>query len=219
MKKSVLVCGLGRFGRSVVQGLYERGHDVFVIDRNEDALDHVRDMVVSGAILDVANDDEELLRLVGEKNFDEAVVAMGEDFEGTIMAVQVLKEAGVKVSAKALNARRGNVLLRMGADRVVFPERDMGLRLAQIIATDVSIDILELPKGFVVEQSEVGLGFAGRTIEELDLSNKFGIWILLVYTNDDVIQPKAGTRLNKGDIIVVFGQKNVMCSFEKANFG
>lgn len=108
-------------------------------------------MIVSGAILNVADEDDELTRIIGEKNFDQAVVAMGADFEGTLIATHILKEDGIRVSVKASNERRGNVLVKMGADLVVFTERDMGRRLAQLISTEAKIDVLELPQGLVVE--------------------------------------------------------------------
>lgn len=219
MKKSVLIIGIGRFGQGVVEGLYEKGHDIFAIDKREDALEDVRSMIVSGAILDVAENDDELIRLVEEKNFDEAVIAMGEDFEGTVLATYVLKEAGVTVSVKAANERRGNVLTKMGADRVVFPERDTGRRLAAFISHKSLIDVFEFPQGFVVEQMETGSGFAGRTIEQLNVNNRFGIWILLVYHNGSPVTPKAATRINLGDRILVFGRKDDMDLLEKENFG
>jgi trk system potassium uptake protein TrkA len=176
-------------------------------------------MIVTGAILNVAENDDELAKLVEEKNFDEAVVAMGEDFEATLMATHVLKEAGIPVSVKASSERRGNVLSKLGADRVVFPERDMGRRLAQIISTEAEIDVLELPRGFMVEKMDVGRGFHGRTVQNLDTSKRFGIWLLLLYQGDTAIQPMADTIMRKGDKMVVFGQKDNMQHFEKENFG
>lgn len=219
MKKSILVVGVGRFGRGVIEGLFERGHDIFAIDKHEDNLDDVRDMIVSGAILDVAENDDGLIRIVGEKNFDEAVVAMGEDFEGTLIATHILKEAGIRVSVKAGSVRKGNVLEKMGADRVVFPERDMGRRLAQFISSDGVIDLLELPQGFIVEQMEVGVRFAGRTIAQLNTTNRFGVWILLIYKNDEAQQPLATTVLERGDNIIVFGKRANVLVFEEANLG
>lgn len=218
-KKSILVIGVGRFGRGVIEGLFEHGHDIFAIDEDEESLDHVRDMIISGAIMDVGEDEEELARLVGEKNFDEAVVAMGADFEGALIATSILKEAGVRVSVKASTRRRGNVLEKMGADKVVFPERDMGLRLAHSISAESEIDFLELPQGFIVEQLEVGSGFTEKTIAKLNTTNRFGIWILLVYHDGEPMQPTATTRLTRGDIMVVFGQKTKLHLFEAENFG
>lgn len=217
MKKSILVIGIGRFGRGVIEGLYEEGHDIFAIDANEEALENVRDMIVSGAILDVANDDEELIRIVGDKNFDEAVVAMGEDLEGALIATHIIKEAGILVSVKASTERRGNVLTKMGADRVVFPERDIGRRLAHLISNDSVIDLLELPQGFVVEQLGVGKSFIGKTMVEMDIPRRFGVYILLVYRGEQSIQPLAATILHAGDEIIVFGQRNRLQEFEQEN--
>ena len=218
-KKSILVIGAGRFGRGVIEGLYEQGHDIFLIDRDEEALDHVRDMIISGAIMDVGDDEEELAQLVGQRNFDEAVVAMGSDFEGALIATSILKEAEARVSVKASTRRRGNVLEKMGADKVVFPERDMGLRLAHTISAESEIDFLELPRGFVVEQLEVGPGFAEKTISKLDTTNRFGISILMIYHNGEPEQPTPTTHLTRGDIMIVFGQKTKLHLFETENFG
>ncbi|MDD2497826.1 MAG: TrkA family potassium uptake protein [Desulfitobacteriaceae bacterium] len=218
MKKSVLVIGLGRFGQGVVEGLYELGHDIFAIDKDEEVLEDIREMIVSGAILDVAENDDDLTRIVGEKNFDEAVIAMGQDFEGALLATHVLKEAGIPVTAKAANARRGHILKKMGADRVILPERDTGWRLAQFISNSAAVDILELPQGFVVEQITIGAGINNQTIAELNANNRFGVWILLIYNNDIPITPTASTRLHKGDVMIIFGKKDNMTIFEKENF-
>lgn len=218
MKKSVLVIGVGRFGRGVIEALYELGHDVYAIDKDENAIEDVRDMIVSGAIFDVAEHDEELSRIVAERNFDEAVVAMGQDLEGTLIATHVLKEAGIPVSAKASSERRGNILEKMGVDRIFFPERDTGRRLAKFIANNRVVDILELPQGFVVEQMPVGKGFHGKSIASLNTNNRLGIWIMLIYRNNEPILPVASTVLQKEDVMIVFGAKKNMPAFEKENF-
>lgn len=218
MKKSVLVIGVGRFGRGVIEALYELGHDVYAIDKDENAIEDVRDMIVSGAIFDVAEHDEELSRIVAERNFDEAVVAMGQDLEGTLIATHVLKEAGIPVSAKASSERRGNILEKMGVDRIFFPERDTGRRLAKFIANNRVVDILELPQGFVVEQMPVGTGFHGKSIASLNTNNRLGIWIMLIYRNNEPILPVASTVLQKEDVMIVFGAKKNMPAFEKENF-
>lgn len=218
MKKSVLIIGIGRFGRSVTQALHEKGHHIFAIDKSEEALEEVRDMIVSGAIFDVAENDRELSRLIGEKNFDEAVITTGHDLEAALLATYVLKEAGIPVSVKASSTRRGDILKKMGADRIVFPERDTGRRLAQFITNHRVVDILELPQGYVVEQMAIGSGFHGETIAQLNTNNRFGIWIMLIYHNNQPIPPTASTILYKDDIMIVFGKKEDMSQFEKANF-
>lgn len=218
MKKSILVIGVGRFGRGVIEGLYEKGHDIFAIDANEDALENVRHMIVSGAIMDVAENDDELSKIVDDKNFDEAVVAIGEDLEGALIATHILNEAGLPVSVKASTERRGNVLMKMGADRVVFPERDIGRRLAHLIANDSVIDLLELPQGFVVEQLGVGRKFTDQTMAEMDIPSRYGVYVLLVYRGDIPIQPQASTVLHIGDEVIVFGKRDKLEEFEKENF-
>lgn len=218
MKKSVLVIGVGRFGRGVIEGLYELGHDIFAIDKDEEALEDIQDMIVAGIVLDVAENDDDLIQIVEEKNFDEAVVAMGQDFEGALMATHVLKEASIPVSTKAATERRGQVLTKMGADRVILPERETGRRLAQFISNSSAVDILELPQGFVVEQMTIGAGFDNQIISDLNTNNRFGVWILLIYNNDIPITPTASTRLNKGDVMIIFGKKENMKMFEKENF-
>jgi trk system potassium uptake protein TrkA len=107
----------------------------------------------------------------------------------------------------------------MGADRIVFPERDMGLRLAHVISTEAEIDTLELPQGFVVEQLEVGPGFANKTLDRINTFERFGIWVLLVYQGYEPVQPTANTLLKQGDIIVVFGRNIKLSKFEEANLG
>ncbi len=218
MKKSVLVIGAGRFGKGVIEGLYERGNDVVAINKNEEGLEPVRDMIVSGIILNVGEDDDKLARFIEERSFDEAVVATGEDFEATLMATQILKEANIRVSVKTSSDRRGSILAKLGADRVIFPERDMGLRLAQQISNEAEIDVLDLPQGFTVEKIVVGRGFHGKTIGSLNTTNRFGISMLLIYRDSEVIMPKASIELQKGDGLVVIGKKTNMAAFEKENF-
>jgi len=218
MKKSVLVIGVGRFGRGVIETLYELGHDVYAIDKDENAIEDVRPMIVSGAIIDVVENEDELSRIVAEKSFDEAVVAMGQDLEATLIATHILKEAGIPVSAKASSERRGKILEKLGVERVLFPERDTGRRLAKLISNDRVVDIMELPQGFVVEQMPIGKGFHGKTIASLNTNNRFGIWIMLIYHNNEPILPAASTVLQMGDMMIVFGAKKNMPAFEKENF-
>lgn len=217
MKKSVLVVGVGRFGRGVIESLFEMGHEVFAIDSTEGALDDVRDMIVSGAIINVAENDDELSRIVGKKNFDAAVVAMGIEFEAALIAAHVIKEAGIPMYAKAASERRGNILNKMGVEQVVFPERDSGRRLAHFINNSDAVDILDLPQGYIVEQMTIGEGFDQKTILELNLGRRLEVKILLIYHNATPIAATASARLQKGDTMIVFGQKTNVHALEKEN--
>jgi len=217
MKKSVLVLGAGRFGRGLIEGLSELGHDIFVIDSDEEALNDVRDMILSGAIIDVAENDDELTRIVEKKSFDAAVVAITRDFEGALIATHIIKEAGIPVYVKAANARRGSILTKMGVDQVIFPEHDSGRRLAKFIDNSSAIDMLELPHGYVVEQVIVGPGFDRKTVAELNLNNRLGIWILVIYHQGLSSVPTAATKLFRGDTLIIFGKKENMKTLDREN--
>ncbi|MDD4802563.1 MAG: TrkA family potassium uptake protein [Syntrophomonas sp.] len=217
MKKSVLVIGVGRFGTSLIESLYELGHEVFAVDFNENALNDVRDKIVSGAIINVSENDDELSKIVDKKNFDIAVVSMGNDFEGTLLATNIIIEAGIPMYTKATTDRRGNILKKMGVDQVIFPERDSGRRVAYYINNSHALDILDLPQGYMVEQMKVGEGFDGKSIMELGTNKRLGITILLIYHNEISFMPQGSSILYKGDTIVLFGQKENVLKLEMEN--
>ena len=125
--KQFIVIGCGRFGSSVAKTLYKMGNDVLAIDGNEETVQSISDEVTHAVQADAT--DEHALRSLGIRNFDVAVITIGSDIQASIMATLIVKEMGVKfVVAKAQNELHAKVLYRIGADRVVFPERDMGIR-------------------------------------------------------------------------------------------
>ncbi|MEQ8236451.1 MAG: TrkA family potassium uptake protein [Syntrophomonadaceae bacterium] len=217
MRKSILVVGVGRFGRGLIEALYELGHEIFAIDSDEEALNEVRDMVLSGAIINVAENDQELIRIVGKKSFDAAVVAITREFEGALIAAHILKEAGIPIYAKAANKTRGNILMKLGVEQVIFPEHDSGRRLAHLIDNVNAIDILELPQGYVVEQIIIGPGYDNKTIQALNTNNRLGIWFLVIYHGGSSYVPDASSRLYQGDIAIIFGRKENMKTLEREN--
>lgn len=124
-KKQFAVIGMGRFGSSVAQTLYKMGYDVMVIDLDEELIDELKDEVTYGITADAQ--EERVLESLGVRNFDVVIVAIGNDIQASILITLTLKEMGVKkVVAKAINERHGRVLERLGADKIVYPERDMG---------------------------------------------------------------------------------------------
>lgn len=217
MRKSILVIGAGRFGKGLIEALNELGHEVFVIDSDEEALNDVKDLVLSGAIINVAENDDELARIIGKKSFDAAVVAITREFEGALIATHILKEAGIPVYAKAGNETRGNILKKLGVEMVVYPEHDSGRRLAHLIDNVNAVDILELPLGYVVEQIMIGPGFDQRTINELNTNNRLGIWFLVVYHAGSSFVPEAASQLFLGDSAIIFGRKENMKTLEREN--
>lgn len=217
MRKSILVIGAGRFGKGLIEALNELGHEVFVIDSDEEALNDVKDWVLSGAIINVAENDDELARIIGKKSFDAGVVAITREFEGALIATHILKEAGIPVYAKAGNETRGNILRKLGVELVVYPEHDSGRRLAHLIDNANAVDILELPQGYVVEQIMIGSGYHDRAILDLNTNNRLGIWFLVIYHGGSSYVPDASSRLYQGDMAIIFGRKENMKILEREN--
>ncbi|TCP69263.1 TrkA family protein [Baia soyae] len=137
------VIGLGRFGSSIATTLYKEGNEVLAIDIDEPRIDEIKEQVSHTVITD--STDEEALRAIGIRNFDTVIVAIGDDIQASILTVLVLKELGIRqVVAKTLNKRHAQVLYKIGADMVVFPERDMGERVAHHLMSPNVLNFLKL---------------------------------------------------------------------------
>jgi trk system potassium uptake protein TrkA len=208
------VIGMGRFGRSVATTLHQLGHQVLAIDKNEEALRAVSDEVTHAVQLD--STDEEALRGVGITNFDAVVVAIGDFIEESILTTLLLAELGVeKIVAKAVDDRQGKVLERVGAHLVVYPERDMGIRIAHTLAAPGVLDYLEISPTFSIEELSVSEAMTGRTLGQLDLKARFGVSVLLIRRGGQLmISPGAETALQSGDVLVVVGENRQLSRLE-----
>ncbi|EKP93982.1 MULTISPECIES: potassium channel family protein [Thermaerobacter] len=198
------VIGLGRFGRAVATTLYEMGFSVLGIDSDEQV---VQDMVQHATHVVTADaTDEDVLRSLGLRNFDVVVVAIG-DLEASVLVTLMLKEMGVRrVVAKAVSEHHGRVLQRIGADRVVFPERDMGIRLAQRMVSAHFLDYIEVSPDISVVELQAGGDMVGKTLEQLRLRNRFRVTVIALRRGDEVIvAPGAGATIQAGDLVVVIG--------------
>lgn len=198
------VIGLGRFGRSVCRTLYDMGYSVLGVDIDEEQVQamvpHATHVVRADAT------EEEVLRSLGLRNFDVVIVAIG-DLEASVLVTLLLKEMGVRrVIAKAVTEHHGRVLERIGADQVVFPERDSGRRLAQRLVSGNFLDYIEVsPDVSVVELHAAG-GMVGKSLEELRLRNRYRVTVLAIRRGEEVVvSPGAGTVIQKDDIVVVIG--------------
>jgi trk system potassium uptake protein TrkA len=218
MRKHIMIIGTGRFGSAVARTLADGGHEVVAIDANEGALRAVMDHVAHAAIAD--GTDEEALRRLGVANADVVVVAIGTDFEASILATVAARAAGAqRVVAKASGETSARVLSRVGADEVIRPEHDMGVRLAMQIATPSIVDAFKLGKGHEVVEIEVTAanGLTG-TLASLRLRNRFHIHVIAVDRGDDelIIAPGPDCELHAGDRIVVIGAIENLDRFENA---
>ncbi len=205
MRKQFAVIGLGRFGSSVAQTLSELGHDVLAIDSDDGAVQAVANFVTHAVQADAK--DEETLRALGIRNFDVAIVAIGDDVQANILITLMLKEMGVKkVVAKAINALHGKVLERIGADKVIYPEKDMAVRLAHHLVSYNVMDFMELAEGYKVVELTTPTKYVGNTLSALNLRAKHGISVIAIKKKDRiVVAPGADDLIEENDILIVVG--------------
>ena len=206
MAKQYAVIGLGRFGTSVARTLYEMGYDVLGIDTNEDIIQDAMDLVTHAVTAD--STDENALKSIGIRNFDVVVVAIGNDVKNSILTTLILKELGVKhIVVKAQDELHGKVLEKIGADRVVYPERDMGYRVAQNLISPNILDYIELAPDYSILEIHVPNKFAGRSLEQIDIRRKYGCNVMAIKHGKDInISPIATDILHDGDVLVVVGK-------------
>lgn len=227
--RQFVVIGAGKFGSSVALTLTKKGYQVLLIDNNLEKAQEMSDIVTKAVQLDAT--DEKAMRAVGVKDFDAAIVAIGrQHMEDSITVTMMLKEMGIgTVIAKALNEAHGRILTRIGADRVVFPERDMGIRLANNLVTPSIMDQLELAPGYSIVEIKTPKDFVGKTIKESDIRGKHGIQIIAVknmkpsiddggesVVEEDInIAPEANTVIQKDDTLLVLGADEKIKEYRK----
>lgn len=209
MRKQFLVIGAGRFGSAVASTLYDLGHEVVVVDSREDAVENIMNRVTHAAIAD--GTDEEALRKLGCGNFDAVVVAIGTNLEANILATVAAKSVGAKhVISKVPSALAARVVERVGADEVIRPEHDMGVRVAKQLATPSIIDAFNLGPGHGVIEIEVRPKLSG-TLESLRLRNRFGVQAIAVNRSGKLeIGPRADFELQPGDNVVLIGSNEAI---------
>ncbi|MGY0400740.1 potassium channel family protein [Carnobacterium jeotgali] len=208
MKKEFVVIGLGRFGGSVCKELHRLGHQVLAIDIKEEKVNAVLTDSTKAVIADASR--EEVLKLLGVGNFDYAVVAIGDNMQASIMCTLLLKEMGVRnVWVKAQNANHKKVLAKIGADRVIQPEYDMGIRVANQIQSGKLQEYIELSEEYSISELDISKRLANKTLNELNIRAKYGCTILAIKNGEKVnISPSAEDKLYERDMIVVIGKNN-----------
>jgi len=215
--KQYIVIGCGRFGSSVATTMHLLGHEVMAIDKNEDIIQNIADKVTHAAIVDVI--DEQSLRALGIGNFDVAIIAIGSDIRASIMATIIAKEAGVsQVVCKATDELQAKVLYKIGADRVVFPERDMGVRVAHNIVSDNILDHIELDPEYSIVEIVTPKSWIGKTLIDLDLRAKYEITVLAIKTGKTInVTPSPDEELKAGSILVIIGQNTRISEITSEN--
>lgn len=210
--KTFVVIGLGRFGTAVATELSALGHEVLAMDTQEERVQAVADQVTHAVTADAR--DPEVLRALAVRNFDCAVVAVGGDIGNSALITLNLKELGVnKVVCKAASHTHRKVLEKIGADRVVFPEHEMGNKLAHALSSSHVLNFIELSDEASIVEVPVPAMWVGKTIREIDVRNAYGVNVIALRRGEKqkfVIAPGGDATLAEQDVIVVLGlDKNI----------
>ncbi len=222
------VIGLGRFGRKVAETLAKKGAPVIAIDSKPELVEKVSDFVTKAMQMD--STDEKSLIAAGIKDVDVAVVSMGEDIESSVLTTALLRNLDVpEIVARACTSLHAQILKMVGATRVVFPEEDMGIRVANSILSPGVLEYIELGADYTLAEFEATSDDIGRTINEVDLKNKYGINVLIVKRKvleagesagetrekEMKVLPTSNYKIQEGDILVVVGNSKDIETFEK----
>jgi len=212
--KQFAVIGLGRFGTSIAQTLYHMGHDVLAVDQTEERVNAIMKDVTHVVQLDSTN--EAALRSLGLENFHVVIVSIGQDIQASILTTLILKELGCQnIVAKARTELHGKVLSKIGANRVVYPEWDMGIRVAHNLASANILDFIELSDDYSIAEVKAPREMAGKTLQQLDLRAKRGVTVLAIKGEAGInVSPGAADRVETGDILVLVGKNEDLKKLE-----
>lgn len=204
--KSVLLIGLGRFGRHVAMKMNELHHQVMAVDKDEDRVDALLPYVTNAQIGDGTN--EEFLKSLGVRDFDLCIVTIGSDFQSSLETTSLLKELGAKfVVSRASRDIHAKFLLRNGADEVLYPERQLARWAAIRYTADNIIDYIDIGGDYGIYEVEVPVNWRGRTIGELDIRKKFNLNILGTKRDGKLsMTTEPDTRLEADGAILVLGR-------------
>lgn len=219
--RRVAVIGAGTFGMSVAERLVEIGCEVVVADHDEEKVREAAAVVPRAVQINVG--DEQSLKAAGVADVDAAVVAIGDEIDASVLATMLLKDLGVGiVMSKANSEVHGKLLARCGADRVIFPEREVGIRVAHILQGPNVLDYIEVASGVALVELPVDDRLAGKTLKDTDIRRRFQITVLALKRPGEGLVPEdaveiAGpdTLLEEGAIMLLIGREERLQAFEK----
>ncbi len=215
------IIGGGRFGSNLAKSLAERGVEVLLLDQDRDVVDTLAGTVAKAMQGDAT--EEGALEEAGFRDCDIAVVAVSGDMECSILATLMLKEMKVPfVIAKAASEMQGAVLQRVGADRVVYPDKDMAARLARTLLAPSVLDYIEVAEGVSVLELKSPLQFVGKTLAESRIRKLYGVTVLVLRrapqpdgTQETIVTPNADDEIELGDTLVIFGADDKLHKLEQ----
>ena len=226
--KQFVVIGLGRFGSSIAQALSEKGFEVLAIDENEERVKEMEGIVSQAVVMDAT--DEKGLKEMGITDFDTAIVSMGETIEDSIMITLSLKELGLKkVIVKAKSELHSKILRKVGADRIIFPEREMAEKLAESIASPKIFDFIELSKTYGIIEMVVPKKLVNKTLSDLKMREKYKVSVIAIkrklpytlpdgstdFKEDIIVGPGGDNEVISGDVLIMLGKNEDLEKIEK----
>lgn len=213
------VIGLGRFGSSVAKTLIEKGHQVMAVDIDKEKVQNISSLVTQAVQIDAT--DEKVLRTIGIKDMDVVIIAIGKNLEASILVTLILKEMNVKeIVAKAISEIQGKVLRKVGATKVVFPERDMGVQVANSLTSSQIIEYINLSSDHSVIEIVTPSAFIDKSLQQLNIRSKYRANVIAIKKKIPSITDKGDTEIKqeinispagsdvikKGDTLVVIGK-------------
>lgn len=213
---SVVVIGMGRFGRSVAQSLAQLGHEVLGIDEDAGLVQEMSGILTH--VVQANATSTETLRQLNVGNFSHGVVAIGSDLEASILTVLALSELGVKdIWAKAVSERHGKILQRTGAHHVVYPEKTMGERVAHLVTSKI-IDFIEFDDDFAIAQTKAPANATNKTLEQSGLRRVFNITVVgIKRAGEGFTYGQPETMVRPGDVLIVAGKTKDVQAFAGQN--
>ena len=203
--KQYAVIGLGRFGATVARTLHQLGYEVLAVDSNAEITQKFSDEVTY--VVQADTTDENSLKAMGIRNYDVVIVAIGDDIQANVVTTLLLKELGVPyIVAKARNELHGKMLEKIGADRVVYPERDMGQRVAHNLVSNNVLDYIELSPNLSLVEVKTPSLFVGKTLSQADLRARFGVNVVAMKRGEQIIVPPLPSEVMQAeDILIIVG--------------
>jgi len=212
MKKQFLVIGLGRFGVSVAGTLTEAGHSVVGIDQSEDRIQRVSEEITDVIKCDAT--DADILESIGISDYEAVIVCIGEKYiQNSILVTLLLKEKGAKkIIAKAGTKTQGRVLSKVGADIIVYPEKDMGERVARSLVSSNIIDFLSVSPDVSIIEIPVPETMVGKNLIELNLRHRYGVTIISIKNSKNKIMspPDINYKFQKDDVLTLIGENKLL---------
>ena len=205
-KKQFAVLGLGQFGKGIAKTLIEKGQDFLCCDKDEDAVADISQYASHTFIADLT--DPAAYQNFGLNNFDVVIIAMGSDFQASIMATLEAKENGAKyIISKAKTDIQKTILEKVGADKVVLPEHEMGVKLATSFITTNVFDFINLSDKFSIAEISPKAAWVGKTLAKSDIRAKYGLYIVAIKRgNGLIVSPRADEEILEKDILVSIGE-------------